>query len=113
MKIAIASQNWLTVTNHPGKTGRFRVFEAAPESEPKELERIDLPTELMIHNWRGGAPHPLFEMDVIIAGSAGAGFINRLVAQGVKVVTTSERNPLVAIAGLFAGPLPPAVPHAH
>lgn len=113
MKIAITSQNWLTVTNHPGKTGRFRVFEAAPGSAPKELERIDLPAELTIHTWRGDGPHPLFEMDVIIAGSAGAGFINRLAAQGVKVVTTSERDPLAAIAGLLSGTLPPAAPHHH
>ncbi|MCR6633066.1 MAG: nitrogen fixation protein [Magnetospirillum sp.] len=113
MKIAVASQNWTTITAHPGKTGRFRVFEAAPGQPPQELERIDLPKERTLHHVRDDGPHPLYDLDVIIAGSAGSGFVNRLMSRGVTVVTTSEKDPLEAIRRLFAGTLPPAEPHGH
>lgn len=113
MKIAITSQNWRTITAHPGKTGRFRVFEAAAGLPPQELERIDLPKEQSLHYMQGDGPHPLYDMDVVIAGSAGTGFIARLEQRGVTVATTSEKDPLAAIAGFFAGTLPPAAPHDH
>ncbi len=113
MKIAIASQNWKTVTAHAGKTRRFIVFEAFPGQPPHELERLELPREMTIHEYHGDAPHPLYDMDTIIAASAGDGFIRRLGSKGVKVATTSETHPLAAIAGLLDGTLPPAPPHDH
>lgn len=113
MKIAITSQNWHTVTSHPGKTGRFRVFEAEAGQPAQELERLDLPKEMMLHYMHGDGPHPLYDMDVVISGSAGAGFIARMEQHGVKVVTTAETDPMMAIVGFFSGTLPPAAPHDH
>ena len=113
MKIAIASQNWQTITNHPGKTGRFRIFEAHHGQLPTELPRLDLPKDLFLHNFAGTDSHPLFAMDVIIAGTAGDGFIRRLASQGVRVMTTAEKDPLTAITHFFAGTLPPGAPHDH
>lgn len=113
MKIAVCSQNWLTVTNHAGKTRRFRVFDVRPGRPPRESGRIDLPEGMALHDWRDEGAHPLFDVGVVIAGSAGEGFIRRLAAHGVQVVTTSERDPLAAVAGFLAGTLPPAAPHDH
>lgn len=113
MKIAIASQNWITITNHPGKTGRFRVFDADPEQTPRELERLDLAKDMIFHNFTGPGRHPLFEMDLVIAGTAGSGFIQRLKEHGVAVATTAEKDPLIAIDLYFSGTLPAAAAHSH
>lgn len=113
MKIAIASQNWLTVTNHPGKTGRFRVFEVASGHGVREVERLELPVELHIHTFKGDDEHPLYGVDVIIAGTAGTGFISRMAARGVMVEITSEKDPMAAITQYLNGTLPAASPHHH
>ncbi|MGE5517859.1 MAG: NifB/NifX family molybdenum-iron cluster-binding protein [Bacteroidota bacterium] len=113
MKFAISSQNWLTITSHPGKTGRFRIFEAEAGVPPRELDRLELPAELTLHNVHGDDPHPLYDVDVVISGSAGTNFIERLERHGVRVATTSEKDPLAAIKGFLDGTLLSAAPHDH
>lgn len=113
MRIAVSSQNWRTVTAHPGKTRRFLVFEADLGTAPHIVDRIDLPLAETLHNTHGVADHPLFAMDAVISGSAGAGFIQRLNAHGVEVATTSETDPELAVRLFIARALPPAAPHDH
>jgi predicted Fe-Mo cluster-binding NifX family protein len=113
MRIAVASQNWRTVTAHPGKTRRFLVFETMPGADPREVDRIDLPREMTLHNRPGVPDHPLFHVDAVISGSAGDGFVRRLGDHGVRVATTSERDPLTAIRLFLADALPAAPPHLH
>lgn len=113
MKIAVASQNFRTVTAHAGKTRRFLVFQAAAGVPPVEIERIDLPMGMAMHDFHGEGEHPLYALDVIIAGSAGSGFVARLAARGVEVALTSESDPLAAVQHYLAGTLPPAAPHEH
>jgi predicted Fe-Mo cluster-binding NifX family protein len=112
MKIGVTSQNFRTITGHEGKTRRFMVYESL-QGEIRESERLDLPKEMSMHEFRGDR-HPLDELDVLIVGSAGQGFIRRLEAKGVRVVATSETDPLKAVSGVVAGAvLPPPVPHEH
>lgn len=111
MKIAITSQNFRTITGHAGKTNRFLVFEADQDGEPAEIQRLDLPKEMSFHEFRSGGPHPVDVADVIITGSAGPGFIQRLAARGIRVFVTSETDPRLAIRALFDGTLPPPAPH--
>lgn len=113
MKIAVASQNFRTVTAHAGKTRRFLVFQAAAGAPVVEAERIDLPMGMAMHDFHGDGEHPLYAVNVIIVGSAGAGFINRLAAHGVEVALTSETDPSAAVGHYLAGTLPPAAPHEH
>lgn len=112
MIIAVTSQNFRTITPHAGKTRRFLVFEVAPGGAAVEVDRLDLPPELAFHNHRDPAPHPLDGIDVLIAGSAGDGFIRRAATRGFAVATTSERDPLVAIAAYLRGTLAPSAGHA-
>ncbi len=107
MKIAITSQNFRTITGHAGKTKRFLVFEAEQGGEPVEIQRLDLPKELSFHEFHSGGPHPVDGADVIITGSAGYGFVQRLAARGIRVLVTSETDPQRAIRALFDGTLPP------
>jgi len=109
MKFAIASQNFRTITPHAGKTRRFLIYEAEAGSEPVKTSEIDLPIEMSMHEYRGEA-HPLFQMQVVIAGSAGPGFINRLRERGVTAVATAETDPVKAIKDYLAGTLATAGP---
>ena len=113
MRIAVASQNFRTVTGHAGKTRRFLVYDVAPGQPALEVDRLDLPKELAFHNFADDGLHPLDAMQAVIAGSAGPGFIRRLAARGVLAVTTDETDPAVAAAALAAGTLRPAAPHVH
>ena len=112
MKIAVTSQNFRTVTPHAGKTRRFLVYEAAEGGEPIEVDRLDLPKELSMHEFHGGSPHPLDAVDVIIAGSFGEGFATRMAARGIVAVATDLTDPVEAVkeylARLQSGGEPPA-----
>lgn len=118
MKIAVASQNFRTVTQHAGKTRRFLVFEAGAGGAIEETGRLDLPLEQSMHEFRGGV-HPLDVADVLIAGSAGEGFVRRMGERGISVVVTDIADPLAAIGAFLRGEIAPVRPsaaahqHAH
>lgn len=107
MRFAVASQNFRTVTGHAGKTRRFLVFEVTTGQPPQEVERFDLPKEQSIHAFRGDGPHPLDFVGVVIAASAGDGFIRRMAARGVIAVATAETDPALAVSCYLAGTLSP------
>lgn len=112
MKIGVTSQNFRTITGHAGKTRRFLVYESS-QAEIREIERLDLPKEMSVHEFRGDR-HPLDALDVLIVGSCGQGFMRRMAARGVRVFATSETDPSRAVSGVVAGTaLPPPVPHKH
>lgn len=111
MRIAVASQNFRTVTPHAGKTRRFLVFEVEAGSPPREVERLDLPKEMAIHEFQDGGDHPLYAMRAVIAASAGPGFVNRMAARGVETVATSETDPAAAVTRYLAGTLPAPASH--
>jgi predicted Fe-Mo cluster-binding NifX family protein len=114
MKIAITSQNFSTITQHAGKTRRFLIYEQDPASgEVKQRARLDLPKEMSMHEF-SGEEHPIFEMDYLITGSGGQGFVQRMANAGVTVLITSEQDPLTAVTAVIEGkPLPPPAPHDH
>jgi predicted Fe-Mo cluster-binding NifX family protein len=113
MKIAVTSQNFRTITGHAGKTRRFLVYEASPDVV-QELARLDLPKELAFHEFRGPGPHPVDGVDVLLTASCGDGFVRRLAGRGIRVIATSESDPLAAVRRVVAGqPLPPPAPDDH
>jgi len=105
MKIAVTSQNYRTITPHAGKTRRFLVYEAAPDQEPIEVDRLDLPKEMSLHEFHGDETHPLYAVDVVIAGSFGVGFSRRMAKHGVLAVATKESDPVTAVENFLAGPV--------
>ncbi len=113
MRFAVASQNFRTVTGHAGKTRRFLVYEVTADLPPEEVERFDLPKDMSMHEFKDDGPHPLDTVNVVIAGSAGDGFIRRMANRDVIAVTTAETDPIAAIRSYLAGTLAPAAPHDH
>jgi predicted Fe-Mo cluster-binding NifX family protein len=104
MKIAVTSQNFRTVTPHAGRTRRFLVYEATVGGGPMEVDRLDLPKELSMHEFHADSPHPLDAVDVIIAGSFGEGFATRMEVRGIVVVATDVTDPLEAVTEYLARP---------
>ncbi|SIO45829.1 Predicted Fe-Mo cluster-binding protein, NifX family [Rhodovulum sp. ES.010] len=113
MRIAVASQNFRTVTSHAGRTRRFFVFEAHPDAPAREVDRIDLPRGMALHDFHGEGHHPLYEAEAIIAGSVGEGFHRRMAARGIAAVATAETDPAEAARAYVEGRLAPAPPHDH
>jgi hypothetical protein len=89
------------------------VFETRDGAEVQETERLDLPKEMSLHEWSGQGEHPLFDLDILITGSCGEGFIRKMGSRGVQVRATSETDPVTAVKALLAGTLPEAAPHEH
>jgi len=104
MKIAVTSQNFRTVTPHAGRTRRFLVYRAEPAAEPVEIDRLDLPKEMAMHEFHQDGPHPLDTVDVVIAGSFGDGFARRMAKRGIKAATTDKTDPLAAVRDFLAHP---------
>ena len=113
LKIGVSSQNFRTITGHAGKGRRFRVFETNDCVELQETEPLDLPKEMALHEWNGQDEHPLFELDYLITGSCGEGFIRKMSRQGVMVKITAETDPITAVNALLAGTLVEIAPEAH
>ncbi len=101
MIIAVASQNFRTVTPHAGKTRRFILFETAADGQPAEIGRLDLPQGMAFHDFPGGS-HPLDRAEVILAASAGAGFIRKMAERGILAAATAQTDPAEAVRHFIA-----------
>jgi predicted Fe-Mo cluster-binding NifX family protein len=110
MKVAVASQNFRTVTPHAGRTRRFLVYEIDAAGAATEIDRLDLPKEMALHEFHGDGAHPLDAVDAVIAASHGAGFARRMARRGVAVFATEEADPADAIRAFLTagGPSAPA-----
>lgn len=112
MKIGVTSQNFRTITGHAGKARRFLIYLKNEQGEWLESERLDLPKEMSIHEFQG-LQHPIEAVDILITAGCGEGFLRKMQARGVAVITTSESDPLLAVNQFASGKLlPPAAPHA-
>lgn len=105
MKIAVASQNRRTVTDHTGRCRRFYLYDIA-QGETGDKSLLDLPMEQSLHATRGQTAHPLDAIDVLISGGLGEGLQRRLEAKGIQVVVTPESDPDTAVEKFLCGTLP-------
>ncbi len=113
MKIAVTSQNFRTVTGHAGKTRRFLIYTDDGQGQAVEVDRLYLPKEMSMHEFRGDS-HPIQAADVLITAGCGEGFARRLAQMGIQVVATGETDPQTAAQAVLDGrPLPPPAPHEH
>jgi predicted Fe-Mo cluster-binding NifX family protein len=114
VKIGITSQNFRTITGHAGKTRRFLVYGQPDNEGIREIMRLDLPKDMSMHEFHGEGLHPIDELDVIVTASCGDGFMRRMADRGIRVILTSETDPLTAASAVSHGlPLAEPAPHEH
>ena len=106
MKIAIATRDFTTVSGHAGQTRHWLVYDLSAHRVDQLLpapQRIELDKEQLLHVFADDGPHPLDGVDIVVAGSAGDGFIRHMKKRGADVLVTGETDPAVAITKLVAG----------
>ena len=112
MKIAIAvTSDFAKVSGHAGRARRWLVFEAADPANIPAPHRIELEGEMVFHHFGDGGPHPLDGAEIILAASAGDGFLKHMDKRGIEVVLTGETDPAKAVADFLGDRL--AAPKAR
>lgn len=104
MKIAIASKDFTEVSSHAGQTRHWLLYDS---EQPGSPQRISLEKEQLIHYFKDDGPHPLDGVELVIAASAGDGFIRHMAKRGAEVVLTGEKDAGRALAAVLAGEVLP------
>jgi predicted Fe-Mo cluster-binding NifX family protein len=104
MKIAIASKDFTEVSSHAGQTRHWLVYDSDASDTP---QRVSLEKEQLIHYFKDDGPHPLDGVEVVIAGSAGDGFIRHMAKRGAEVLLTGEKDAARALAAVLQGEVLP------
>jgi predicted Fe-Mo cluster-binding NifX family protein len=104
MKIAVATKaNWSKVCGHAGQTTDWLVFDCQPGERPPEPQRIELTKGQLPHYFKDDGPHPLHGVEVLVAASAGTGYMRHMASWGAQVLLTGESDPLIALEKILAG----------
>jgi len=106
MKIAIATKDFNAVSGHAGQTRHWLVYDLSGHHSDQALpapQRVDLNKEQLLHVFEDDAPHPLDGVDVVVAASAGDGFVRHMKKRGADVLLTGESDPAVAIGRILDG----------
>ena len=112
MKIALASQNKTAITEHAGHCQKFWIYETK-ESEIIDKKLLELSREESFHNTSPNAPHPLDEVQVLIAGGMGRGLVQRLERKGITAIITKETDLDKAVSAYLDGSLVGGEPECH
>lgn len=104
MKVAIATRHdWSQVSGHAGQTREWLLFDCHSGAPLPEPQRISLSKEQLPHHFKDDGPHPLHGVDLLIAGSAGDGFLRHMAGWGAQVLLTGETDPRAALQKVLAG----------
>ena len=106
MKIAIATDNYTRVAGHAGKARHWLLYLLHGHTPQQLLPAptlIKLAPEQVMHHFKDDAPHPLDGVDLVVAGSAGEGFIRHMRERGADVLLIGEDDPATALTQILAG----------
>lgn len=104
MKIAVATKNdWGAVSGHAGQARDWLVFDCQPEQPTPLPQRIQLGKEQLPHHFKDDGPHPLHGVEIMVAASAGDGYLRHMQKWGTTVLLTGETDPYVALVKILAG----------
>lgn len=103
MKIAVATRRYATVASHAGQTREWLLFDCEPGRPLPPPARIELTKEQVLHHFADDAPHPLDGVEIMIAASAGDGFLRHMAKRGTQVLLTGETDPGAALEKVLAG----------
>lgn len=103
MKIAIATRQYETVASHAGQTREWLLYDCEPGRPLPEPLHIALTKGQVLHHFADDGPHPLDGVEVMIAASAGDGFLRHMAKRGAQVLLTGESDPRLALEKVLAG----------
>ena len=103
MKIAVPTRDWETVAGHAGQARHWLLWDLAPGASLPAPTRVELAKEEVLHHFQDDRPHPLDGVELVIAGSAGDGFVRHMKKRGAEVLLTGESDPVAALTKLAAG----------
>jgi predicted Fe-Mo cluster-binding NifX family protein len=106
MKVAIPTRNWSEVSGHAGQARQWLLYDLSAHSPDKPLPepvRITLTKEQTPHYSKDEDVNPLDGVEIIVAGSAGDGYIRHMKKRGADVLLTGETDPTAALNRLIAG----------
>ena len=106
MKIAIATRDFTTVSGHVGNASQWLLYELGEHHSSQLLpapQRIELTRDQLFHVFEDDRPHPLDGVDIIVAASAGDGFIRHMKKRRTEVLLTGESDPTLALTRIMAG----------
>lgn len=104
MKIAVATKNNASqVSGHAGQARDWLVFDCQPGQPLPAPRHIQLTKEQLPHHFQDDGPHPLHGIEIMLAASAGDGFIRHMEKWGAQVLLTGETEPRVALEKILAG----------
>jgi predicted Fe-Mo cluster-binding NifX family protein len=106
MKIAVPTKDWSTISGHAGQSQCWMVYDLTLQRAGDPLPapaRIELVKEQLPHYFKDDGPHPLDGVEIILAGSAGDGFVRHMKKRGADVLLTGEADPATAIKHVIAG----------
>ncbi|MCP4078174.1 MAG: nitrogen fixation protein [Gammaproteobacteria bacterium] len=112
MKIAVTSQNRKKITEHAGRCRKFWIF-MIEENRIIDTKLLELAKEQSFHQSSPHEPHPLDDIDVLIAGDMGQGLVNRLKRNGITALITKESDPEQAVLLYLKGSLDNQDPNPH
>lgn len=107
MKIAIATEHFEHVAGHAGKAADWLVFDCEPGQPLPDPARIVLEKPQLMHYWKDDGSHPLDGVEIVVAASAGEGFIRHMHKRGAEVLLTGEDDPVAALKCVLAGEVLP------
>ena len=107
MKIAISCQDGTTISGHVGRCTQFIVYDIKDNHRiSKSIVSFD--EEKTFHNILHSLmlpfmDHPLFNVDIILSGSMGKRFVEKMKIKGIEAFLTSEKDPDIAIEKYLEG----------
>ncbi|MGE5471316.1 MAG: NifB/NifX family molybdenum-iron cluster-binding protein [Bacteroidota bacterium] len=106
MKIAIATRDYTQVSGHAGQTRQWLLYDLSEHRSSQLLpapQFVELTREQILHTFEDKEAHPLDGVDIVVAASAGDGFIRHMKRRGCEVLLTGEDDPTLAISRILAG----------
>lgn len=104
MKIAVATkEDWAVVSGHAGQSRHWLVFDCQPGEPLPQPLRVELSKAQLPHHFQDDGPHPLHGVEVMVAASAGTGYMRHMESWGAKVLLTGETDPSTALEKIMSG----------
>ena len=106
MKIGIASREFTEVGSHAGQCTTWLVYDLSSRRASQVLPaplQVRLGKDEVLHLCNDALPHPLDGLDLVVAASAGKGFVRHMKQRGTEVLLTGESDPAKVITQIVAG----------